>query len=159
VNRPAHIDPRWWERATWRAKKAAVEAHERRHRETADARNAVTEARIAELRANVEAARREHVALYGNRIATNDLDEIVKRVDQLLEWGATMQAISNDLGLSAGSLEARMRRAERDDLRRLFAVARYAKRYKPCPECGKRMEYRSKACRSCTSRAMVRRAA
>jgi len=160
--RPPHINPRWWCRATWRARQQAIDTHNRHL------------ARIAQLKANVEEARAEHEARY--RPATPptyqppqkvvgkrkhvDTATLIQTVEAMLEWTNDVEKITHELGMSVSAIEVRLRRANRRDLSRMFAVHRDAERaHRPCPECGKRMYHTSKACKPCSARMQARSAA
>ena len=159
--RPPHINRDWWYRATWHARQQAVDAHNKATRDNADTIRA-EEARIAQLRANVEAARRDHEALYrpgslddAEPITDDALDTaaLIERIEAMLDWTDDVNFICTELGKSPGSLEMRMRRAERVDLSRVFQRVRNGKRYKPCPDCGANIAHSSARCRKCAFRA------
>ena len=161
--RPPHIDPRWWYRATWRARQTAIDNHNKTLRAAAEAERA----RIAQLRANVEAARAEHEARYRPTIDAPeptpirklDADTVIATIDTLLARHDNPHLVAKELGIGIGALEARARRAGRTDLAAMFGSIRNKSRaHKPCA-CGRLMSRRSKACRVCTSRAMAARKA
>ena len=146
--RPPHINPHWWYRATWHARQTALHAHH---------------ARIAQLRANVEAARHAHEALYrpgkldnAQPLTTETLDTaaIIETIESMLDWTDDVDMICRELGKTAGALEMRLRRAGRVDLSRVFQHARNVQRYKPCPDCGRNIAHSSTRCRPCAFRAL-----
>ena len=163
LTRPPHINRHWWYRATWHARQAAVDTHNKQIRENADAIRAEA-VRIAELRATVERERRAHDKRYhpGELDDAEPLEDdalntaaIIETIDSMLDWTDDVAYICRELGKSAGALEMRMRRADppRPDLARMFMQVRNASRYKPCPDCGRRTSIRSARCRPCAFRA------
>jgi len=153
--RPPHIPRDWWYRASWHARQQVLDAHNRTIR--------AEQERIAALRATVEAAKAEHIATYRPHEATpaptkSEPERIIDTIDEMLTWAASVEDILRELGMTAGALEKRMRLAGRRDLSRMFAAVRNASRYKPCPDCGKKITHSSAHCRPCSFRAKERKA-
>lgn len=131
--RPPHINPQWWYRATWHARQQAINAHNQqtRHRDA--------------LRANVETARTHHQWNYQrNTFDRGNPDHIA----QLLDAGITCQQIADGLLTTLDALETAMRRAGRRDLSRDFWRARAAS---TCVSCGKATSGPDR-CKSCAAR-------
>ena len=159
--RPPHIPRAWWYKATWHARQQAIDAHNAHRRANAEAIRQEN-ARIAKLRANVETERRTHMRRYhpgdlddAEPITEDALDTagLIETIEAMLDWTDDVNLICRELGKTPGSLEMRLRRAERVDLSRPFQAVRNGQRYKPCPDCGKNISHNSARCRSCAFRA------
>lgn len=127
--RPPHINPQWWYRATWHARQQAINAYNRDTR-TNDTPN---------------------VAPEPIEIPTRPLtrDEKATIVEQLLDEGHTPVDIANHLNTTLAGLETALRRANRVDLARPFSRARGRAN---CTHCGART-YQSELCRTCAAQA------
>ena len=149
--RPPHINRDWWYRATWHARQAAINTHNKRTRPADNARA-------------YDPPDDEPVDTSGAYSAplkaiTPETQRLIDAIDGMLIWAASVDDILRELGVTVGAIEKRMRLAGRKDLARMFAAVRNASRYKPCPDCGKNICHASARCRPCSFRAKEVRAA
>src|SRR5574340_994734 len=125
----AAIDPARWARMSWYARQQWQAAQAREAR------------RVAALRANVEAARAEHVAHYGTDDDTvpelaQTGDERMDQIIDMLNCGYLPAEIADRLGIKAGSVAMWLRRHGRPDLALPFEDQRNHEERHPCPDCG-----------------------
>lgn len=129
VNRPPHIDPQWWYRATWHARQQAVAEHNRSNRP-----------------APTPDPEPELIADY-----TLDTEAIVESIT-LWITDLSPELIANRLDTTVGALEQRLRRAGFTELARPFLQARKRANVHPCPDCGTPIGEGSKRCHPCAMR-------
>jgi hypothetical protein len=126
--RPPHINPHWWYRATWRARQAAVDAY---HRDTRTSDATHTEPTPQPVTPTGPLTR----------------DEKTAAIEELLAIGHAPAMIANRFNTTVTALEALLRRAGRPDLARPFDRARSGAY---CTRCGTET-YRSELCRTCAA--------
>lgn len=129
TTRPPHINRDWWYRATWAARQAAVDAHNRNNRpsdRTID-RDPLTEPQ------------------------TLTTSELIDSAAELLIQGCTPHEIAERLDTTVGALEQRFRRRGLTDLARPFLKARKGARVHPCADCGKPVSERAVRCGRCAA--------
>lgn len=131
--RPPHIDPRWWYRATWHARQQAIDAYNRHQRPT--------DPTIEPAPATPPPTRQLTRA---DKVAT---------IEFLLEDGATPAEIATQLNTTITALEAAARREGRNDLARPFNRARHNN---ACTDC-EAPTVASERCRTCAAQARAAR--
>lgn len=148
--RPPHINPQWWDRASWRAKQQAVSAWNRTNRAIEEAEDTLRRAHDADA----------HLRTLAQRITDQQLDTaaFIESIEEMLDWSTEAHEIGRRLHTTVGALEAKLRRAGRVDLSNIFLRARNRGRKKPCPSCGKEIQIKSTKCRPCASRDRIKAA-
>lgn len=124
--RPPHINPRWWYRATWHARQQAVDAYNRQQRpidKPEPARAPITTRQLTR----------------AEKVATAEF---------LLEDGTAPADIAAQLDTTVTALEAAARREGRNDIARHFWRARQGN---ACIDCG--AEVTAERCRTCAAQA------
>ena len=132
TERPPHINPRWWYRATWAARQAAVDAHNRANR-PADRTH-------------------EDPAPHPRASFTVDTEHLIEAATEMLEIGLDANVIAARLGTTVSALEQRFRRRGLRDLSRPFLKARKAGNWHPCADCGAMVSERASRCVPCAAK-------
>ena len=131
TERPPHINPRWWYRATWAARKAAVDAHNRANRPPDRTH--------------------EDPAPHPRASFTVDTEHLIEAATEMLEDGLDANVIAARLGTTVSALEQRFRRRGLKELARPFLKARKAGNVHPCPDCGAMVSERANRCVPCAA--------
>lgn len=153
--RPPHINPRWWYRATWHARQKAVDAYNQHQRDRATIEASIREAAfIANLKAGVEALRLEHTRRYHPEQIIGTLDDEPltwpQRLDEitnLLALGSRPEDAAIAVGKSASAIEKQARDLGYGEIARVYN--RLRKRGGSCADCGEGIGRGATRCKPC----------
>lgn len=154
-DRPPHINPQWWYRATWHARQQAINAYNQQQRNRATIEAHIREtAYITELKATVEALRLEHHRRYHpDQIIGTLNDEPLtwpQRLDELtdlLALGSRPEDAAIAIGKSASAIEKAARDNGYPELARIYG--RLRARGRSCVDCGESVGKTSTRCKAC----------